>query len=382
MCCLHEVTSGFGLTVSAAKTQFVVVGPDITPTDRAPLLLGQAEVECVPQFKYLGSVVDNGSRLCRDIAARIARASGACSAPWKSVFSNPHLLMHTKRCVFNACVLSLLLYGSECWAPLQLDLKKLSTFSMRCIRSILRVSRSRMWDEHISKEELLVRWGDSEMIKDKIAHRRLEWLGHVARMPDNRIPKQVVFGSFCSVARHMAHAAGGRTVLSGIYVPMVWRHHGMMLHVSLARSGAAPTKSLTMRLSLRPEWYVRYVDRILHRKETWLSISVWRSVRGLCLSSGAPVSAGGVGGGCEAAVAWSGMCMPRRWMPQCHLALPERRHRRRDVVPRIVTGVVAAFPMSGDGADIAVQGWPIDQQQRSAQPSSTCAYAASGCDYP
>ena len=48
----------------------------------------------------------------------------------------------------------------------------------------------------------------------------------------------------------MAHAADGRTVLSGIYVPVAWRHHGMMLHVSPARSDAAPTKSLTMRLSL------------------------------------------------------------------------------------------------------------------------------------
>ena len=51
-------------------------------------------------------------------------------------------------------------------------------------------------------------------------------------------------------------------------------------------------------------------------------------------------------------------------------------------MPRIVTGVVAAFAVSGDGEGIAVQGWRIDQQQRSAQPSSTCAYAASGCDYP
>ena len=40
-----------------------------------------------------------------------------------------------------------------------------------------------------------------------------------------------------------------------------------------------------MRLSLRPEWYVRYAEGILHGKETWLGIRVWRSVRGLCLST-------------------------------------------------------------------------------------------------
>ncbi|XP_065189682.1 uncharacterized protein LOC135820293 [Sycon ciliatum] len=97
LCCLHEVASGFGLTISATKTQFVVVGPGITLTDRAPLQLGQAEVECVPHFKYLGSVVDSGCRSSRDIAARIAQASRACGALRRSVFSNPHLLMHTKR---------------------------------------------------------------------------------------------------------------------------------------------------------------------------------------------------------------------------------------------------------------------------------------------
>ena len=56
-------------------------------------------------------------------------------------------------------------------------------------------------------------------------------------------------------------------------MPVAWRHRGMMLHVSPARSGAAPTKSLTMRLSLRPEWHVRYADGNLHGKETWLGIS-------------------------------------------------------------------------------------------------------------
>jgi len=33
--------------------------------------------------------------------------------------------------------------------------------------------------------------GDEELIDDKVKRRRL---GHVARMPDHRIPKQVFFG--------------------------------------------------------------------------------------------------------------------------------------------------------------------------------------------
>ena len=42
--------------------------------------------------------------------------------------------------------------------------------------------------------EVLRRWGDTESVADKVARRRLEWLGHVAWMPDQRMPKAALFG--------------------------------------------------------------------------------------------------------------------------------------------------------------------------------------------
>ena len=38
------------------------------------------------------------------------------------------------------------------------------------------------------------RWGDVETTSDKVTKRRLEWLGHLARMPDHRLPKYLLFG--------------------------------------------------------------------------------------------------------------------------------------------------------------------------------------------
>ena len=42
--------------------------------------------------------------------------------------------------------------------------------------------------------EVLRKWGDTESVADKVARRRLEWPGHIARMPDQRMPKAALFG--------------------------------------------------------------------------------------------------------------------------------------------------------------------------------------------
>ena len=40
---------------------------------------------------------------------------GHFGALLKAVFLNKYLSLSIKRCVYNACVLSVLLYGPECW---------------------------------------------------------------------------------------------------------------------------------------------------------------------------------------------------------------------------------------------------------------------------
>ena len=49
------------------------------------------------------------------------------------------------------------------------------------------------WLAHISSRQVRERWGDLETVSTKVQQRQLEWLGHLARMSDNRMPKIALF---------------------------------------------------------------------------------------------------------------------------------------------------------------------------------------------
>ena len=51
-----------------------------------------------------------------DVDARIAAASSAFAKLKPLVFKNKNISIEAKRAAYVACVLTILLYGSECWA--------------------------------------------------------------------------------------------------------------------------------------------------------------------------------------------------------------------------------------------------------------------------
>ena len=55
-------------------------------------------------------------------------------------------------------------------------------------------SNRQQWTQRISAREILRRWGDTESAEDRVLKRRMEWLGHLARIPDQRMPKAALFG--------------------------------------------------------------------------------------------------------------------------------------------------------------------------------------------
>ena len=121
--------AAFGLTVSNPKTKHMVVGSLVEEEDREPIAVAGGEICSVDEFPYLGSLIAASGRMDGDVDWRIAQASQAFGALRKAVFMDKDLTLKTKRKIYQACVLSVLLCGAECWIPSG-DIPRRSTHSI------------------------------------------------------------------------------------------------------------------------------------------------------------------------------------------------------------------------------------------------------------
>ena len=134
---LQQVTAECGLTISFPKTKLMVAGRGIIESDVVPLCIGSSVVDTVQSFRYLGSVVESHGGVMLDLDDKIARASRAFGALQKPVFRDGSLSLVTKKVVYQAVVLGVLLYAAETWPAKQRDIRRLEGFHYRCLRSIL-----------------------------------------------------------------------------------------------------------------------------------------------------------------------------------------------------------------------------------------------------
>ncbi len=108
---LKSVISEWGLVLSIPKTKLLVAGaPCDEEEELRPLHLDECVIECVPDFKYLGSVLDGRGGIMKEVKERIAKASRGFGALKEPVFMDKNLSLATKRLVYKAVVLATLLW--------------------------------------------------------------------------------------------------------------------------------------------------------------------------------------------------------------------------------------------------------------------------------
>ena len=182
----------FDLTMSLKKTNI-----SSQDTSRAPTIkIGDYTLEVVDDFTYLGSTISMNLSLDSEINRCIGKATATMAKLTKRVWENRLLTENTKMHVYQACVLSTLLYGSEAWTTYQRQERRLNTFHMHCLRCILRIR----WQDRIPNSDILTRAGIPSIFS-LLSQRCLRWLGHVRRMEDGRIPKDIMYGQLAKGSR-------------------------------------------------------------------------------------------------------------------------------------------------------------------------------------
>ena len=158
-----------GLKISRKKTEVMM----LNVSNPLPVTVNGEDLTTTEEFTYLGS----------DIKNRLSKARNAFRM-LNNVWKSSQYSIKLKLRLYQSCVISTLLYGSECWRMTESDLNKLSTFHTKNLRRILRI----FWPETISNQELLARCNQDNM-GTIIMRRRWKWIGHVMRREQGNITR-------------------------------------------------------------------------------------------------------------------------------------------------------------------------------------------------
>ena len=189
---LDSTFTQWGLTVSTAKTKLLVVGSSRDADDQAANLnitLRGVRLEAVSKFKYLGSMITSDNTLDAEISHRIASAGYAWhQLKVAKVWGSKYLTRARKVLIFKSIVLAILLYGCEVWPALKRHLQRLEVFQMNCLRFLCGYT----WEDRQTNIAVTAQC-HVPSITGEVCYRRLSWLGHIARMPVDRLPLKVLF---------------------------------------------------------------------------------------------------------------------------------------------------------------------------------------------
>ena len=199
---------GRGDTASKTEAMFCpAIAKDYKNGDTSNYAVdGDGFISFTEQFRYLGSMVHYSLTSTADVDSRIESAAKAFGALSRDVFKNRNVSKKAKGTIFVTLVLSMLLYGSECWSMTNAIMAKLTTFYRKRVRTMCRVTISHTIKHRIKTTDLLEQL-NIKPLKYYYERRLLRWAGHVARMDMYRLPRKLL----TAWVPHPRHNGGQKT---------------------------------------------------------------------------------------------------------------------------------------------------------------------------
>ena len=179
---LETYAGEIGLRINTRKTKTL----RCNTTNSTRIFVNDTPLEDVEEFEYLGSKLAKSGGTTEDIKNRLSKARSAFGRLWP-VWRASALTRRTKLNIFNACVKSILMYGSETWMITKKNTTSIQTFVNKCLRIICGV----FWPEIITNVNLWALTNQEPMLR-QIRRRRWKWIGHTLRKPNTSITKQAL----------------------------------------------------------------------------------------------------------------------------------------------------------------------------------------------
>ena len=191
---MNNVCKRFGLSISFKKTKVMQFN---TGTDATTIKVGEAVLDNVCEFCYLGHTIYNDGR--NSTALRIAKATAKFNE-LSDVLRDTDIHLSIRRKFLEASVRTRLTYATQAWKPLQEEIDKLEAcwhgFLRRMVKGGFRNKPSEGDTVNFSfvyTNEDLLRITKCQPIRDFINTQYLKYTAHVCRRPNTNLTKLSLF---------------------------------------------------------------------------------------------------------------------------------------------------------------------------------------------
>ena len=205
----------FGLQMSYDKTETMVFNADVALMEKESIVsVGDKKIKNVRKFKYLGYTITNSDNTSSFLHARMSSAFEKWNE-LKHILMDKRIQLDTRIRFLTMCVRSRLLYSIQAWHLLEGELKKVEVIWHGFLRKMViggfqrknAPSHSRRSAETDSQnhDETSLDWSfklsnerlrqitKTRPIRDFCFTQQVKYMGHVCRMDNSALQKQVLF---------------------------------------------------------------------------------------------------------------------------------------------------------------------------------------------